>query len=82
MKVKVLILVFLSLFCFSCTMETIISDPYGSEWTITSGRKSLVSYEDIEVKITVDNREPPSLLDKIIAFLTFSLPRMEVGVND
>ncbi len=52
--------------------------PNGDIYTVASKSDALVEFSQGDVKMTVDNRGRPSMLEKVISLLFLTLPDVEV----
>jgi hypothetical protein len=61
---------FIMFLMVSCNVKTTITEPTGEQFTVESKSDAHVTYQTEDMKVTVDNRGKPSLLERIAELWT------------
>jgi len=69
----------LLIFLTGCSTTSTVLLPSGEKYVVKCGRDTLLEYQDERVKLKVDNRGNPGLVDKALTTMMMSMPKVEIG---
>ncbi len=80
MKQKAIIILIALIFLSGCTIKRTITLPDKSVYVVDSLKEDVVTFEKNKdgVKIIVDGKPAPSLFEKVMMMLFYSMPDVEI----